>query len=95
MGCNILGHKNFPDHFTYSLADIESIKQESDKLNVDYIITTEKDWVKIAPIKPDFLIIPISLELNVINEIEFFKIIKKVIISEPFPKQKRRQQKLT
>ena len=94
MGCNILGHKNFPDHFTYSLADIKSIKQESDKLNVDYIITTEKDWVKIAPIEPDFLIIPIGLELNVINEIEFFKIIKEVIISEPSPKQKRRQQKL-
>ena len=95
MGCNVLGHKNFPDHFTYSLADIKSIKQESDKLNVDYIITTEKDWVRIAPIKPDFLIVPIGLELFVVNEKEFFKIIRKIIISEPSPKQRRHQQMLT
>jgi tetraacyldisaccharide 4'-kinase len=45
LGCDIVGEKIFPDHFKYSQSDWKNT--ESLSAQVDYIITTEKDWVKI------------------------------------------------
>ena len=45
LGCDIVGEKVFPDHFKYSQSDWKNIELLS--AQVDYIITTEKDWVKI------------------------------------------------
>ncbi|MBC8467806.1 MAG: tetraacyldisaccharide 4'-kinase [Candidatus Marinimicrobia bacterium] len=45
LGCDIVGEKVFPDHFKYSQSDWKNT--ESLSAQVDYIITTEKDWVKI------------------------------------------------
>lgn len=45
LGCDIVGEKVFPDHFKYSQSDWKNM--ESLSAQVDYIITTEKDWVKI------------------------------------------------
>ncbi len=40
-------HFKFPDHHAYTAADIESIHQTADLCNVDSILTTEKDMVKL------------------------------------------------
>lgn len=45
MGCKIVGGKVFPDHFNYSQSDWKNVEALS--TDADYIITTEKDWVKI------------------------------------------------
>tara|TARA_B100001250_G_C19807142_1_gene793908 strand:- start:190 stop:1221 length:1032 start_codon:yes stop_codon:yes gene_type:complete len=45
MGCTIMGEKIFPDHYNYSQANWKNIEKLS--TGADYIITTEKDWVKI------------------------------------------------
>ncbi|HIA94100.1 MAG TPA: hypothetical protein EYO16_02370 [Candidatus Marinimicrobia bacterium] len=45
MGCKIVGGKDFPDHFNYSQSDWKNVEALS--TDADYIITTEKDWVKI------------------------------------------------
>jgi len=39
--------KGFPDHYNYTNADIEAIINEATKLEIPYIVTTEKDYVKI------------------------------------------------
>jgi len=45
LGCAIVGEKNFPDHYSYSQANWKNVEKLS--TGADYIITTEKDWVKI------------------------------------------------
>jgi tetraacyldisaccharide 4'-kinase len=40
-------HMKFPDHHAYTVADIENIHQVADLCNVDSILTTEKDMVKL------------------------------------------------
>ena len=45
MGYIIVGEKIFPDHFNYSQTNLKNVEALSS--GADYIITTEKDWVKI------------------------------------------------
>jgi tetraacyldisaccharide 4'-kinase len=40
-------HMKFPDHHAYTVAEIENIHQTADLCNVDSILTTEKDMVKL------------------------------------------------
>ena len=47
---SILGHKAFRDHHRYTAKDIRHLVATSKRLDAQYIITTEKDWVKL-PIK--------------------------------------------
>ncbi len=43
----ILRHRKFPDHFFYQEADVLNLEEEAQKLGVDFMITTEKDSVRI------------------------------------------------
>lgn len=47
----ILKHRKFSDHFSYRKRDIIELDQEGRSLSVDFIITTEKDSVRIPLIK--------------------------------------------
>lgn len=47
---DILKHRIFPDHFLYRPKDILSLMEESRNLDVDFMITTEKDSVRIPKI---------------------------------------------
>ena len=47
-GLKIIKEIVFPDHYQYTLADINNIKLHAQKLNAK-ILTTEKDYVKIKP----------------------------------------------
>ena len=64
LGCKILGEKVFPDHYKYSESDWTLLETLS--VNADYIITTEKDWVKLASftISKPLIIIEMSLEIK-------------------------------
>jgi tetraacyldisaccharide 4'-kinase len=53
----VLKHHQFPDHFFYQKRDILNLEKEAGKLGADFMITTEKDSVRI-PIMSD-LEIPI------------------------------------
>jgi tetraacyldisaccharide 4'-kinase len=53
----VLKHHKFPDHFFYQRRDILNLEKEALKFNADFMITTEKDSVRI-PIMSE-LIIPI------------------------------------
>jgi tetraacyldisaccharide 4'-kinase len=46
-GAKVVDHKIFADHHRYSLQEIIELHEEAKRLNVDAIITTEKDAVRI------------------------------------------------
>ncbi len=48
LGYNIVKFMPFPDHYRYSNSDVTKILQAAKDLNVDYIVTTEKDCVRVG-----------------------------------------------
>ena len=63
LNCKLKDFKEFPDHHPYSNNDLHNLLQLSDKLKVDFVLTTEKDYVKIA----DRVIWPVDLVVIGIN----------------------------
>jgi len=75
-GCIIVGIKRFKDHYSYNKKSLLKIIQFAKNLKADYILTTEKDWVKIKPLKPDFLFVVLKIELNLSEKDKMKDIIK-------------------
>ncbi len=48
VGINVKGLKQYRDHYRYSAKDIERIIEESNKVNADWIVTTEKDIMRLT-----------------------------------------------
>ena len=48
--CRISGSKGFPDHHPYSVTDMREIRRLAEKKNVQLLVTTEKDSVRIPPL---------------------------------------------
>jgi len=46
-GAIIVGHDKYPDHYIYTLDDLKNIEENANKNGANFIITTEKDIVKI------------------------------------------------
>ena len=74
--CVIEEHEVFRDHYSYNKSDILKIINFSKKKNVGYIITTEKDWVKIEPLKPNFPFIIVKIEVELIERNSINKLLK-------------------
>ena len=70
MGCIIVGEKIFPDHFNYSQTNWKNIEALSSE--ADYIITTEKDWVKIESfsISKPIIVIEINVKISLLAILE-------------------------
>jgi len=49
LGVNIAAHLEFCDHYRYKEPDFTRIVARAKALNVDFILTTQKDWVKVNP----------------------------------------------
>lgn len=68
----------FPDHHNYTAADIEHIKRSS--LDLDIIVTTEKDGVKLSKILPDDLdIYMLEIDIEINEAARFKKYLKNVL----------------
>ena len=50
-GAIIVGHSKYPDHHNYSSDDLKNIEQVAKNNNANFLITTEKDLVKIKNYK--------------------------------------------
>jgi tetraacyldisaccharide 4'-kinase len=62
----ILKHRRFLDHFPYRKKDILDLMQKARNLGADFIITTEKDSVRIPLINQQdipFYVLKIDLEI--------------------------------
>lgn len=51
MGATVAGQCVFPDHHAYSPEDVHRLQRTAERLDVDRIVTTEKDAVKLAHIE--------------------------------------------
>lgn len=62
---NLAATREFTDHHLYTGNDLVNIMKEAKKLNIDSIITTEKDAVKLLSLAEDFEIPIFALKLKV------------------------------
>ena len=53
LGALVLDELRFPDHHAYTRADVEHIRAQAKRSGVEYILTTEKDAVKLAGFLPE------------------------------------------
>ena len=65
---NIIGYSNLKDHYDYKQSDLNKIIKKSKKLSADYILTTEKDWIKLKHLDSSLPIIPVGLSFNLVND---------------------------
>ena len=47
IGKNIIGHSSFRDHYGYKQSSLNKVIKKLKALSVDYILTTEKDYVRL------------------------------------------------
>ncbi len=64
LGCTLLGSMDFPDHHVYSDGDLERIDRAAFDAGAELLVTTEKDYVRIAdgehPFSRDLAIVGIE-----------------------------------
>jgi len=65
-GLNILKDIEFPDHYNYTVDDIDQILKESKKMSCK-IITTEKDYIRLKKVNTEEIQF-IKSDLQIINE---------------------------
>ena len=77
-GCNLIKALNFRDHYNFNQNLWNKIEYSIQKLNIEFILTTEKDWVKIESLKRKTPIIVFELNVTINREEDFFKILQSV-----------------
>jgi tetraacyldisaccharide 4'-kinase len=71
-GMQVIKEKLLPDHYHYTQEDIRSIEEEGER--VDWIVTTEKDMVKLSRFTIDRLSIrALRIEMRIWEEEQFFE----------------------
>ena len=64
IGCNIVGHQIYPDHHRYKDYDLKNIQELAFKNKAKFIITTEKDMVKIKGFKTSIDVYAVQMTLK-------------------------------
>lgn len=76
-GMEIVSEAIFPDHHRFSNKDLASIEKRSKE--VDWIVTTEKDMVKLKNLNIDFLPLrALRIEMKIWEEEDFYKRVMEV-----------------
>ena len=78
LGAKLLYFKGFQDHYRFKREDIQALVKKKETLGAQYLLTTEKDWVKISSLTPEcnhmaYLRIRFAL---ISGRDDFFKIIE-------------------
>jgi tetraacyldisaccharide-1-P 4'-kinase len=60
----ICGQISFPDHHEYNQHEWDEVESQVRKTKSEYIITTEKDWVKLMSVNVTLSIIVLGLDMN-------------------------------
>jgi tetraacyldisaccharide 4'-kinase len=50
LGADVVHSKAFRDHHPFTPRDVESLIVAKERTGAEYLITTEKDWVRLAPL---------------------------------------------
>jgi len=81
-GASIVHFKAFSDHHFFSKHEIEELVSWKKQSNVDFLLTTEKDWIRIdGKIDPDLDIAIVTIKIGLLSGANtFFESIKQGII---------------
>ena len=77
LGLYILQHEKYKDHFSFTKKDIIRIENKAKKIGAKYIVTTEKDWVRIEQLKPKFSYAIIEIDMKIEKEKKFLNYLNK------------------
>lgn len=80
VGVNLVATKEFSDHHSYSIEDIELIVKNADSLNATPI-TSRKDYVKICNTKYSKRIVPFDVVIDIKDSEQFIKTIYEKALS--------------
>ncbi len=47
LGAEVVCFRPFPDHCPFAEGDLRTLSEESRRIGADYLVTTEKDWVRL------------------------------------------------
>jgi tetraacyldisaccharide 4'-kinase len=47
LGAEVVHFRPFPDHYPLAESDLRTLSEESERFGVDWLVTTEKDWVRL------------------------------------------------
>lgn len=65
LGIKISGTQFYKDHHLYNEMDFKYIYKQADRVNTEYLITTEKDWVKVQKFEIDFPVVVLSAQFKI------------------------------
>lgn len=85
-----MGHRSFGDHHVYNRNDLESLYGEARAAAADVLVTTEKDWVKIAPfidptLRPEIWRVVLRIQFIDDHEAQLMSQIRAVLGGGPRP----------
>ena len=82
VGADIAYFKGFRDHYRFKRDEIQALIQMKDELGAQYLITTEKDWVRIPPEASEYADMA-YLRINFIlvsGQDDFFKMVNSAFL---------------
>jgi tetraacyldisaccharide 4'-kinase len=71
-GAQVAAKKSFPDHHRFSRQEIEQFRSESLRKGAEFLVTTEKDAVRIDGAGKDLLLKVIRVKLQIEEEKLFY-----------------------
>jgi tetraacyldisaccharide 4'-kinase len=91
LGADVVSFKSFEDHYSFQRREIQTLMDKRKSLRADFLLTTEKDWVRIEgilPPSPDLAYL--TIRMDVWDEKEaFFRMIREA--ANPFKRVKDEQ----
>jgi tetraacyldisaccharide 4'-kinase len=79
LGANVVCFRGYRDHHRYTRDEIQALIRRKEKLGADYLLTSEKDWVRMAqfcPTCPEIAYLAIEFAL-ISNQKAFYGMIKR------------------
>ncbi len=67
LKCDIVDSLSFKDHHIYAVHDLKTLEEKYNELNPDFILTTEKDIIKLPP--TELPIYAVSVRMNISKDL--------------------------
>jgi tetraacyldisaccharide 4'-kinase len=86
LGADVVSFKGFEDHHPFQRREIQALMDERKGLHADYLLTTEKDWVRMEGIVtpcPDLAYLTIRMDVWDEKEAFFRMVRERVVPLEP------------
>jgi len=94
LGADVIGSQIYDDHYYYAENDMGDIYAQAERLNADLILTTQKDWNKIALpalAKEDIAFAYLAIELKFVSgEDKITRLIEDVLADKITQRQNRK-----